>query len=187
MASPSTYSKIGMISSALILIGEKPLQSLSDDRYGATVGSNLFDVLYETELQANRWRFSCTKASLGRLTAAPLNEWQYAYQLPAEMLLPLGVFPRAPYEIYADRIYTNATSVDLEYQFKPEINKLPAYFALLLTYALARDMVKPITESDTAVQVMQMKYQMQRNRAMFADAQGRPNKPIVDNPFVDVR
>lgn len=187
MASPSTYSKIGMISSALVLIGETPLQSLSDDRYGAQVGSDLFDMLYETEIQSNRWRFSCAKKALGRLNVTPLNEWQYAYALPSDMLLPLGVFPRASYEIYADRIYTNRTSIDLEYQFKPELSKLPAYFALLMAYALARDMVKPITESDTAVTIFEGKYTRQRNRAMFADAQGRPNKAIVDSPFTDIR
>lgn len=187
MASPSTYAKIDLISKALILCGETPLTALSDNRYGATVGSNLFDLLYETELQSNRWRFSCNKKSLSRLNVTPLNEWRYAYQLPSDMLLPLGTFPRQNYEIYGDRIYTDNTSVDLEYQFKPEITQIPAYFNLMMVYALARDMVKPITESDSAVQIMNQKYVAQRNRAMFADAQGRPNKPIVDSPFTDVR
>lgn len=187
MASPSTYAKIDLISKALILCGETPLTSLSDNRYGATVGGNLFDMLFETELQANRWRFACNKKSLSRLTDVPLNEWQFAFQLPPDMLLPLGTWPRQNYEIYADRIYTNQTSVDLEYLFKPEINKIPAYFNLLMVYALARDMIKPITESDTAHQLMQSKYTMQRGRAMYADAQGRPNKPVVDSPFTDGR
>jgi len=187
MANPSTYAKIDLISKALILCGEKPLTSLSDDRYGAAVGSNLFDMLFETELQSNRWRFACNKKSLSRLTAVPLNEWQFAYQLPSDMLLPLGTFPRQNYEIYADRLYTNNSSVDLEYQFKPEINKIPAYFNLLMVYVLARDMIKPLTESDAGVEVMLKKYEMQRNRALFADAQGRPNKPNVDSPFTDGR
>ena len=183
----NTYSKIQMISNALVLLGETPLNSLTDDRYGATVGSNLFDLLYESELQSNRWRFSCTKKALSQLTATPLNEWQFAYQLPADMLLPIGTWPKFPYEIYADRLYTDQTEVDLEYQFKPELNKVPAYFALLMTYALARDMAKPITESDAGVQIMNQKYLSQRNRAMFADAQGRPSRAIVDSPFTDIR
>lgn len=187
MPSPSTYAKIDLISKALILCGETPLTSLSDPRYGATVGSNLFELLFETELQSNRWRFACNKKSLGRLTATPLNEWQFAYQLPPDMLLPLGTFPRSNYEIYADRIYTNESVVELEYLFKPEVSKCPAYFNLLMTYALARDMVKPITESDTAVNAMAQKYLIQRNRALFADSQGRPNKPIADSPFTDGR
>lgn len=71
-----TNTKIGLISKALILCGEKPLQSLSDDRYGATVGANLFELIYENELQSNRWRFACTKRALNRLVDVPLNQWQ---------------------------------------------------------------------------------------------------------------
>lgn len=188
MAAPIlSATKIGIISNALILCGENPLVSLSDDRYGATVGSNLFDLLYEAELQSNRWRFSCTKGALSRLNTSPLNEWQYAFQLPIDMLLPLGVWPYSLYEIYGPHLYTNNSTVNLEYQFKPDISAAPAYFQLLMTYVLARDMVKPITESDSAVNVMASKYEMQRNRALFADAQGRPNRPIQDSPFTQTR
>lgn len=182
-----TPSKIGLISKALILIGETPLDSLSDNRYGATVGSNLFEVIYESELSSNRWRFAMTKDSLSRLVDAPLNQWQYAYQLPSDMLLPIGVYPKAPYEIYADHLYTDQSTVELDYMFKPAVSELPAYFAQMLIYSLARDMVKPITESDNAVQVFQAKYLEQRNRALFADAQGRPSQVVFDNPFIDAR
>jgi hypothetical protein len=188
MASIETQSKINLISKALILLGETPLQSLSDNRYGATVGANLFEVIYENELQSNRWRFATTKDSLSRLVAEPLNEWTYAYQLPMnDMLLPIGVYPKVPYEIYGTHLYTDAESVELDYMFKPDVSRCPAYFALLMTYALARDMVKPLTESDSGVRVMEAKYQMQRARAMYADAQGRPAKTIISSPFVEVR
>jgi hypothetical protein len=187
VASIETQTKIALISKALILCGEPPLSSLSDDRYGATVGQNLFEQLYETELQSNRWRFACGKIALSRLSSTPLNQYQYAYQLPPTMLLPIGVYPKQDYEIYADRVYTNATAVEMEYMFKPDISACPAYFTLLLTYALAKDMIKPITESDSAMQLMTAKYNLQRGRALFADAQGRPNKPMVESPFTDVR
>lgn len=182
-----TTSKIKLISDALVLIGEKPTNSLSDDRYGVTVGANLFERLYEAELQSNRWRFSMRKKALSRLVDAPLNEWQYAYTIPADCLLVIGTYPACDYEIYGNHIYSNADSIELDYQFKPEIPVLPAYFTLLLTYVLAKDMIKPITESDQGVQVMTGKYEVQRGRAMFADAQARPNRPIRHSPFTDVR
>lgn len=182
-----TNSKIDLISKALILCGEQPLDSLTDRRYGATVGSNLFELIFENELQSNRWRFAVTKASLSRLTSTPLNEWQYAYQLPAESLLPIGVYPSQPYEIYGDHLYTNASAVDLEFEFKPDITDCPAYFCMLMTYALARDMIKPITESDAALQLMERKYNRQRDRALYADAQARPARPLDHQPFTAVR
>lgn len=187
MASIETQTKIGLISKALVLCGEAPLVSLSDNRYGATVGAALFEMLYENELQSNRWRFACKKNSLSRLTATPINEWQYAYQMPTDMLLPLGIYGHVDYELYSNHLYTNASSVILEYMFKPDITRIPAYFSTLLTYALARDMVKPITESDAAVNIMHAKYVKQRDRAMYADAQGRPNRDLQSSPFTDIR
>ncbi len=182
-----TSSKVSIISNALVLAGELPCESLSEDRYGVTVGANLFENIYEAELQSNRWRFSMKLGSLSRLVVTPLTKWQYAYQIPTDCLLIIGMLCPQPYEIYGDRIYTNATTVEMEYQFKPEINRLPAYFTLLLTYALAKDAITPITENDARVAIMTRKYISQRDRALFADAQARPSTPIVHSPFTDVR
>lgn len=188
-------TKLQLISDALVLLGEKPLSTLTDDRYGATVGTRLFERIYENELQSNRWRFAMKKAALSAVSDDPLNEWQNGFALPADMLLPIGVYPSVPYEIYGDELWTNAASIDLDYMFKPSIPDttpgsapaVPAHFAMLLTYALARDMVKAITESDNGVQIFEAKYVRQRDRAMFADAQGRPNKVVTHNPFVQAR
>jgi hypothetical protein len=67
------------------------------------------------------------------------------------------------------------------------VGLVPSYFAMLMTYALARDMVKPLTESDKAVQLMAAKYLVQRDRAMYADSQGRPNIAVQYNPFIAAR
>jgi hypothetical protein len=182
-----TNTKIGILSKALILCGEKPLESLSDNRYGATVGSNLFELLYENEIQSNPWRFATKKASLSQLNVTPVNQYQYVFQIPTDCLIPSHVYPRADYEIYGDRIYTNQSAVDLDYRFKPDVADIPAYFAMLMVYACAKDMIKPITESDQAMQLMERKYNRQRSVAMYADAQGRPAVPVQDNPFVDIR
>lgn len=184
-----TNSKIDLISKALILVGEKPLTGLSDNRYGATVGSGLFEMLYENELQSNRWRFAMTKDSLSKLAAAPLNQWKNAFQLPPDMLLPIGVFPvDLNYEIYAKHLYTDRETVEFDYMFKPAVTSVPAYFATLMTFALAQHFVKPITEGSVAhIKEMVRKYNVQRGIAMFADAQGRPAKPTFSDPFVNVR
>lgn len=196
-----SQTKLSWISAALVLCGEKPLNSLTDPRYGSSVGAAIFDMSYESELQANRWRFCCKKAALAQVNETPPNEWMYCYQLPTDMLLPIGLWGVAPdrsYEIYSDKIYTNLTSnpgpinsttpiLTFDYMYKPDPSTVPAYFGLMMTYALARDMIKPITESDTAASAMMTKYNFQRGRAMFADAQGRPNRQLQHNPFVDVR
>lgn len=189
MASIESASKIDLISRALILCGEKPLNSLSDDRYGATVGANLFEQIYESELQSNPWRFAFRKRALSRLVAEPLNQYKYQYQLPSDMLLLQGVYPvDLTYEIYGGNImYSNRSSVEIDFLYKPDITALPAYFTLLLVHAVACNIIHPITESDTAVKNQETKYNRQRNIALYADAQARPAKPIVHSPFTDNR
>lgn len=204
MPAPSqfvTQTKLSMLSAALVLCGEKPMNSLTDARYGASVGAALFDMIYENELQANRWRFACKKAQLAQVNVTPPNEWMYCFQLPTDMLLPIGLWGAGPdrsYEIYSNVIYTNVTSnpgpinastpvLTFDYMFKPDPSTVPSYFSLLMTYALAKDMIKPITESDTAMTAMTAKYNRQKGVAAYADAQGRPNRPLQHNPFVQVR
>lgn len=196
-----TQTKLSMLSAALVMCGEKPMNSVTDPRFGAAVGAAFFDMIYENELQSNRWRFACKKAQLTQVNTMPPNEWQFCFQLPTDMLLPIGFFgvgPDRSYEIYSNVIYTNMTSnpgplnasapvLTFDYLFKPDPATVPSYFSLLVTYSLAKDMLKPITESDTAASAMQTKYQIQRSRAMFADAQGRPNRPLQSNPFVSTR
>jgi hypothetical protein len=182
-----TSTKIGLISKALILCGEKPTTSLAEDRYGVTVGANLFEMIYESELQSNRWRFAMAKKACSRVVDTPINEWQYSYQIPTDCLLAIGVYQTRQYEISGDKIYTNATAVTLEQLTKVEVAAIPAYFALLMTFALAKNMIKPITESDNGEKLMQGRYNGQRSMSMYADAQARPARPIMDSPFTDVR
>ncbi len=183
-----TPSKIGIISKAAILLGEEPVQSLTEDRYVCTVGANLFEMFLENEVQSNNWRFCMKKRAMSVLVDVPLNQWSKAFQLPTDCLLPKGVWPRGtPYRIYGQHLYTNAASLDLDYLFKPDVDKLPAYFALLMTLYLAKMMAKPVTESDSHEKKWSREYSLQRDRALYADAQAHPAEPVQDNPFIDNR
>jgi hypothetical protein len=182
-----TATKVGLVSKALLLCQETAANSLSDDRYGVEIGANLFELIYENELQSNPWRFSMKKTALSRLNLEPLNQYKYVYQIPADCLLVRHVYPPIDYEIFGAHLYADQPSVELDYQFKPEVASCPAYFQMLMAYALARDMVQPITGSAAAVQIMQGKYVIQRDRALYADSQARPAKRVFSSPFTDVR
>lgn len=189
------------MSAALVLAGEKPLNSLTDPRYGAQVVAALTDMIYENELQCHPWRFSCKKQQLSLLNQTPLNEWQYAWQIPTDCLAMIGFWGVGPdklYEIYGGNVlYTNISSnptaqglppqLIAEYQFKPDPSTLPSYFTLLLTLAIAKHIAKPITESDSARTKCEQAYNQQRSMAQFADSRQRPNRPLQHRPFIQVR
>jgi hypothetical protein len=56
-----------------------------------------------------------------------------------------------------------------------------------MTYALARNMAKPVTESDATAVKWEREYVRQKSIAQFADAQGRPTQTFFDSPFTQVR
>lgn len=187
------------MSAALVLCGEKPLNSLTDPRYGAQVVASMTDMIYENELQCHPWRFTCKKGQLSLLNQTPLNEWQYAWQIPTDCLAMIGFWGVGPdhlYEIYGGNVlYTNITSnpgvspatLTAEYQFKPDPSTVPSYFSLLVTLAIAKHICKPITESDSARTKCEQAYNQQRGMAMYADSRQRPNRPLQHRPFIQVR
>lgn len=183
-----TPTKVSIISRALVLLGERPVSDLSDDsRDTIAQAVALFENTYENELKSNRWRFACAKKALSRLNAAPLNEYEFVHQLPSDALMIFRVYPRSRYEIYGDRVYSNNKTIEVDYLFKPKVEELPPDFVNMLALALARDMARPATESDTTVNDFGDRYLRQRDRAMHSDAMARPNVPIQDSPFTDCR
>lgn len=176
-------SKVNIIKDALLLIGEQEIQSLTDDSFAVQVAVRRFEPLYEDLLTKSRWRFAAKKATLSRLVAEPLNEWSYAYQLPGDLCLIVKTDPMCDYEVYGDTIYANASALDLDYIYKPEVGDLPPYFSLLLTYRCAFEWARPVTEGASRKEELRVMYMEQLNAARYADSQGRPNAPFSDSPF----
>ena len=81
-------SKIDLISNALILIGDTPINSLTGGSRRETVANNLYDNIVQNELTKYRWGFARRKAQISRLTDTPVdpNGWKSIYQLPTDNL-----------------------------------------------------------------------------------------------------
>lgn len=195
-----SQSMLSLMSAALVLCGEKPLQSTADPRYGAQVINALWDMVYETELQKNPWRFAMKKQALTQVNQQPINEWLYCFQIPTDCLLFhgfWGVGPDKLYDIYGDKIYCNinsgptnpgvGTQLIGEYMFKPDPGTVPSYFSLLVALSMTQFISKPITENDTARTSWVQAYERQRATAMFIDAKTRPNRPLQHRPFIQIR
>lgn len=179
-------SKFDIVSQALLLIGEAPINSFSEGVAGV-VASNLYDTTRDSLLTATRWRFAVGKASLNKLTDTPLNEWANAFQLPSDMLMPIATYPKSTYEIYEDKLYSNAATVDLDYMFRPEESVYPAYFVECLSAHLAEKFALSITNNQSMREAMQVVAADSYKKAAFRDAQGRPQTRILSRPYVQVR
>jgi len=178
---------IEICSNALIMVGHGAIASFSDGGAGANTASAFYEVTYKDLLAQHRWRFASAKTTLNRLTAKPLNEWSYAFQLPANYIVGFGVHPRVDYEIYEDKIYSNSESIDLDYIFKPSESQIPSHFQRLLEFSLASIFAVPVTDNSSKAIEYRKMYELQLKKARFIDSQARPADAIIDSPFVDVR
>ncbi len=189
MSAVKNYTAIDLASNALLLIGEETISSFTDDSTAALVAANLYDLTYESLLTLHPWRFASSKATLSRLTATPVNEWDYAYQLPADFMVAQHIDDaNEKYQIFGDKLYSNNTSIVLDYTFKPDESLLPAYFAELLEYRLAAVFAIPITESATKGDYYASLGERQLSKAKTIDSMMTPSSaPAGNSPLINAR
>lgn len=180
-------SDVEICSNALLLIGHNAISSFTEGGAGAQVASNLYDQTLESLLSYHPWRFAVGQVALARLVDVPVNTWSYAFQLPTDFLRAIKVYPHGDYEIFEDMIYSNNDALDLDYLFRPEESRFPAYFTEALTYYLASKFSIPVTSNRALAETYNAKYMEALGQAMAADSQGRVPTAIVDSPFTDVR
>jgi len=182
-------SKIDMINSALVLIGDKPLNSLTETRRAAVVAGQLYGSVFESELNRHRWGFARTLFTLNQLAGEPpLDEFRFRYQLPADLLVVIRTIPAEfNYMRYGYEIYSNMPELQIDYIRKVTEAELPSYFVRLMEYALARDFSVAIRDETDRFQAMDFRYKEEARNARFQDSQEFPQQTIVDAPFVAVR
>jgi len=183
----NTATAVHISSNALMLIGHQPITSFEEAGAGARVANAFYDTSYKALLSLHPWTFATKKASLNQLSQKPLNEWQYMYQIPTDSIKILNVYPHSDYAIYEDKIYSNNSSLDLDYLYRVDESYLPTEFRETLELYLAAKWAIPVTENaTTAGQYLQM-YEIQLRKAKYIDSQSKPNKAVPDVAAAPIR
>lgn len=169
----------------MILIGAAPISSLTEGTEGL-VGSALYENTYRGLLASHTWRFATKKVRLSRLTATPLNEFSYQYQLPSDLITVYKVQEGMDYEIYGDKLYSNNSDVYIDYRYRVDETILPDYFVLTLQFLLAAQFAIPVTDNSQRAQLYLGMYDAQLMKAKGIDSMARPSQAIVDSPLTDI-
>lgn len=177
--------KIDLISDAMILIGANPISSINEGTEGV-VAEALYEDTYKGLLSLHSWRFATKKALLNRLTDAPLNEFSYQYQLPSDIITVVKTYDNSDYEIYEDKLYSNNTSVQIDYRYRVDETNLPSYFVMTLKFLLAAQFAIPITDNSQRAQTYEGLYERQLARAKNIDSSSRPQDAIADSPLTSL-
>ena len=197
---------VSICSDALILLGAEPITSFTDGSDSAQACSRLYPDLRDTIISSYVWSWSLKKSQIARLSTAPVNEWQYAYQLPGDMLSGvLAVFETAGttersrrygWEIYGEQLFTNMETVYIDYQQSIVESKMPVYFVRLLRTAMAAELAIVITDQASKSDYFRAQAfgtPMENGRgglmreAMNIDARGQSTQIVEDYSLIEVR
>ena len=149
-------SKLGICNGALIRLGAPIIADFTSSDIAVscdTIYSGIRDML----IAMHPWRFATAKRQLAQLVDTPLNEWTYAYQLPSDAILaPHAVFrdavvgaqPFQDFEIFENKLYTDATTIIIDYRYAPSEGNWPPWFVELVTLAMTGAMAMPVTQND---------------------------------------
>lgn len=148
--------KYKICSLALTEIGMQPIVDFNDagNINAATICGEMWDDYSRFLLSIYSWRFNTTKIELAQLVQAPLNQWRYQYQLPADMLNMRAVYandsqhmpPLMRYEVFEHQLYADTQQVFVDYQKYFEPNLWPPYFTKFAIKAIAADLATIMTD-----------------------------------------
>lgn len=199
-------TSLSICSDALIMLGAQPISSFTEGSDAAQACDRLYPDLRDSLLSRYPWSWSYQKTQLARLATAPISEWDYAYQLPGDMLSGVralfntadtfGMPLRYGWEIYGDQVYTNEEAVYIDYQSSVNESKMPYYFVHLLRHAMAGELGMVITD-----QISKADYFRSLafgtpgengrgglfREAMNIDSRGQLPQVIEDYSLIDVR
>jgi len=172
-------SDISICSASLLLIGDEDISALPGDTRRGRVCANIYENTKLMLLSSHPWRFSITQAQLSQLVSTPLfAEFTFAYQLPADFHRIIRTENDTAFKIYKNLLYSNANTLNLEYQFTPDEKDLPAYFVRTLELKLAALLSVAISENSSKATLYNDLYEEQLRAAKAAD-----NQSIVSSAF----
>lgn len=188
MSAPTT--DIEIMSTAVILLGKNAFTTIDDaDEFAVSV-QKFYDLLVESELAKNSWKFAKKVVDLSQVAAFdPDYAWyNTAYDLPADFLSLVRVYPDIPYQIFGKRLYCTTTGrLQLEYNHNVPVTFWSAPFKEYMVYALAAKLSPSVTENINLTQMMVLERNTAKSIAMYVDSQNSPSVPIQSDPWRAVR
>ncbi|SCA55399.1 conserved hypothetical protein [Candidatus Terasakiella magnetica] len=187
-----SLTKIGLCSRALLKIGANTISSFDDGSAESEVAQNLYPGVRDSLLSSYPWSFATAQIRLARLTATPIADFSYAYQLPADFLRALSVGTGdqgrgVTYRIQEKRLHTDMDDVVLTYIFRPEPTEFPPYFTQGLITHLAAEFCLPLTESASRGEAFMRIGEKELQKARNIDAQQQTPQTISLDGLVGVR
>jgi len=187
MAGPTT--DIEIMANAAVLLGKNAFATIEDSDEFAVSLQKVYDMLVPSELSKNQWKFSKKYVQLSQSSSDPdFAEFSTAYDLPADFLSAVRVYPNVHYQIFGKQIYTAGKgTLKMEYNYQVPVTFWSPAFKEFMVYSLASQVASAVTEDARVIQLMMQERHRVYAQAMWVDAQNAPNVAFQHRPWIDAR
>lgn len=199
-----TTTNIDIASLALTTIRANTISSLTEGTEEADIVTIYYDTFIEYIFSKYPWTFALEKRQLNRNATAPVNEFTYAYDIPAEALKVFacydsgqpGARPFQRWRRIGNQIHTDEPTLYAEYTVYVAENYWSGTFKKYAYHALAEMIAMPVTDDQGTYDMMKTIAHGTPAEAgrggLFAeaaaeDSKGTPPEEIVDNPIIGAR
>lgn len=178
--------EVTMSSRALVMIGDRPIASLSGPGATQIACNTLYPAVVEDLMSRYRWRFASRIVALERMADPPLSRFDAKYQLPAgaQQSLVYSVMvndQNIEFERFEKEVYCNAGASDLVYaevKFSPSEAYWPQYFKALVELDLAAKLAITVAEDPSKANYFEGKALRQFALAKSLDSQTRTARKL---------
>lgn len=189
-------SAVQICSNAMLMLGQKPINSLAEDPTQATsdrelAAANLYPQVRNAVLRAHPWNCATRRVTLTPDSTAPAFSWDYQFLKPGDWIRTLQVGEDKcpePYLAEGGYILLNSNVLRLVYIWR---NEEPATWDSMLidamTAAMAARMALTLTGDVDKKTDAERVYATLMKQARTLDGQDEPPQDFVDSPFLTVR
>ena len=182
-------SAVSICSNALLLLGDKPISSFSENNDRTRLVSNLYTMKRDKVLRLNDWKCAQKRVILSPDATAPEYEWAYRFALPGDWLrvVFVGESRDTPddYEREGRYLLMDRSICYLTYTWRNEdegtwdpdlIEAMTQVMVACLTYPITKSTTKQATEEQIVRDVLK--------EARALDAQDNPPETVGDSPML---
>jgi len=178
-------TKFDICSQALIKVGSDTINSFADGTHESNVCSVMYDTIKKSLLFYTFWNFAIKKQTLNRLSETPTDtKFKYVHSLPADVIRIKSVIdqnghPNYTYRKEGQKVYSNISTVILEYVQNMDETYMPPFFVESLVSKVALEINEAITGSGSLTDRLAQDFQQKLRASRIADGQENPPQNIV--------
>jgi hypothetical protein len=182
------WTKLEQLNLAFNMLGKRSANQVQSSGEFADSADRAYDLLYAKEISQYDWRFASKIQVLSQNVIPPADPfYMYAYNLPSDYLALRKTWPAVRFQIYEKQLWSNASSMKMEYRFLPDPSQCPAYFVNYFIYVLCKWYAKSVAEDSNLAANIGKDLYVEKGTAMSVDAQSRPGERLFNSPVIDCR